>query len=98
MIQPIPLGSRGLEYVFGELQAGHSLAKCLVDQRPAFRQAYTLLPPGLSTESLTDFDSGGKLSGGRPESGESLVRIPNTDSELVDRIRRHLEVSESNAC
>jgi hypothetical protein len=98
MIEQIFLGPEGREYVLGQLRAGHTLANCLIDQWSEFRQAHTLLPRGTSAESLTDFASGGKVSGGRPHEGESVVRIPNTDSVLVERIRAHLRTQASNVC
>jgi hypothetical protein len=62
MIEQIPLGLEGREYVLGQLRAGHTLAQCLIEQWPGCRHAHTLLPHGSGTESLTDFASGGKLS------------------------------------
>jgi hypothetical protein len=98
MIEQIPLGPEGREYVLGRLRAGHTLAQCLIEQWSGFRHAHTLLPHGIGTESLTDFASGGKLSAGRPDGGESVVRITNTNSVLIERIRKHLGAGEINAC
>jgi hypothetical protein len=98
MVERISLGPEGLDYLLGRLQAGHKLAECLIDQWAGFQHVYTLLPRGIATDRLINFASGGRLSTGRPDGGESVVPIPNTDSVLVGIIRRHLRSHESNAC
>ena len=94
----ISLGPEAIDYVRDRLESGNTLSTLLLKVHDLkVGRIVTKLPLVVDDEKAKDFETGGKLP---PIVGEftSLEPVPNTDSVLLEEIRRFLTEADNNVC